>query len=84
MYILEYKPLFYNDIEKGVKDRVIRKQIINKTLELEDRAPLGKKLVNCPYWSIPVGKFRVIYEIEGNKITFLRVLPRKKEYREIK
>ncbi|MFO8016679.1 MAG: type II toxin-antitoxin system RelE/ParE family toxin [Candidatus Woesearchaeota archaeon] len=84
MHTLEYKPSFYKDLEKTVKDKLIRKQIISKTLEMENRAPLGKKLENCPYWSIHINKFRVVYEIEENTVTFLRVLPRKKQYRELK
>ncbi|GAI26216.1 unnamed protein product, partial [marine sediment metagenome] len=76
MNTLSYKPTFYKDLEKNVKDRLIRKQIIDKTFELEKRAPIGKRLKGYPFWSIHVGKFRVIYEIKGNDIDFLRVLPR--------
>ena len=83
MFILSYKPSFYNDLEKKVKDRLIRKQIVNKTLELEKRAPIGKKLKNNPYWSIHIGDFRVIYEINGKNIDFLRILERKHDYREL-
>ena len=83
MFILHYKPLFYKDLDKVVKDKLVRKQIIDKTLELENRAPIGKKLQGNPFQSIHVGKFRVIYEIKENEIEFLRILPRKYGYREI-
>ena len=83
MFTLNYKPSFYKDLEKVVKDKLIRKQVIDKTLELEKRAPIGKKLKDNPFWSIHVGRFRIIYEISGNKIDFLRILPRKYGYREI-
>ena len=83
MYTLTYKPSFYIDLEKNVKDKPLQKQIIDKTLELEKRAPIGKKLKGNPFWSIHVGKFRVIYEIKGNDIDFLRILPRKHDYREL-
>lgn len=84
MFILSYKPSFYKDLEKVVKDRTVRQQIINKTLELEERAPIGKKLVGNPYWSIHVSKYRIIYEMKGNSIDFLRILPRRFDYRELK
>ncbi|MBI2129786.1 type II toxin-antitoxin system RelE/ParE family toxin [Candidatus Woesearchaeota archaeon] len=83
MFILNYKPSFYEDLEKIVKDKIIRKQIIDKTLELENRAPIGKKLKGNPFWSIHVSNFRIIYEMNGSNIDFLRIVPRKHDYREI-
>ena len=83
MFTLFFKPSFYKDLEKTVKDKIIRKQIINKTLKLEKRAPIGKKLKSNPFWSIHVGKFRIIYEIKGNKVYLLRILPREHDYKEI-
>ena len=84
MNSLYYKPAFYKDLEKKIKDKTIRKQIINKTLVLEHYAPIGKKLVDHPYWSVHVNKYRIIYSIDKDKITFLRIFLRKHNYKELK
>ena len=84
MNYLYYKPAFFKDLEKKIKDKIIRKQIINKTLALEHYAPIGKKLVDCPYWSVHVNKYRIIYSIDKDKITFLRIFLRKHNYKELK
>jgi mRNA-degrading endonuclease RelE of RelBE toxin-antitoxin system len=84
MFELHYKPSFYEDLKDIVKDKVTRKQIINKTLQLELRAPMGKKVKGYPYWSVRVGSFRIIYLIKGKSIVFLRIFPREHDYRELK
>ena len=84
MFVLTYKPSFYKDLEKVVRSREIRQQIINKTLQLEFRAPIGKKLDGHPYWSIRVGGFRVIYQLQGQNVDFLRIFPRDQDYRELR
>ena len=64
-----------------LKDKRIRKQIWKKILQLEKRAPLGKKLKGNPYWSIHVNKYRVIYQMDGPVITIADILPRKHDYK---
>ena len=83
MFVLGYKPSFYKDLEE-IKDKKVREQIFDKTLELEKRTPIGKKLKGCPYWSIHVGKYRIIYEMKGKNIDFLRILLRRFKYRELR
>jgi mRNA-degrading endonuclease RelE of RelBE toxin-antitoxin system len=48
-------------------------------------APMGKKLVGNPYWSIHIGKFRVIYIFHkhSSEIEIVDLLSRKHDYREI-
>ena len=66
-----------------IKDKGIREQIWKKILDLEMRAPLGKKLKGNPYWSIHVNKYRLIYVFEGKQIVVADLLQRKHGYREV-
>ena len=66
-----------------IKDRIMQKRIWEKIIELENRAPIGKKLRGNPYWSIHVNRFRIIYEIKGTQILVADVLERKHDYREL-
>ena len=45
---------------------------------------IGKKLVDYPYWSVHVNKYRIIYSIDKDKITFLRIFLRKHDFKELK
>jgi mRNA-degrading endonuclease RelE of RelBE toxin-antitoxin system len=84
MYELIIKEQFDQSFSK-IKDVKIKRQIWNKILELKTRAPIGKKLVGNPYWSIHIGKFRVIYVFHkhSQEIEIVDILSRKHEYREI-
>ena len=78
--------LFSEQFEKSfskIDDKNIKKQIWNKIQELEQRAPLGKKLKGNPYWSIHINKYGVVYELRGNQILVADVLKRKFDYRGI-
>ncbi len=78
--------LFSEQFEKSfskIADKIIRQQIWKKILELEQRAPLGKKLKGNPYWSIHVNKYRIIYELRGNQVIVADILERKHDYREL-
>ncbi|VVB51184.1 Uncharacterised protein [uncultured archaeon] len=46
-------------------------------------APIGKKLVGNPYWSIHIGKYRVIYIFHkhSSEIEIIDLLSRKHDYR---
>ncbi|MFH0876231.1 MAG: hypothetical protein V1859_09915 [archaeon] len=37
-----------------IQDKLAQKQIWQKIIELENRAPLGKKLKGNPFWSIHI------------------------------
>lgn len=80
---IHYMEEFYKDL-KHIKDNSLRKRIVNKTLEFEKKdKSVGKKLEGVPYWSVRVGKYRVIFENHINGIYFYRILPRKFNYREL-
>jgi len=77
---------FSEQFEKSfsqIKDSILKKQIWNKVLELEQRAPIGKKLKGNPYWSIHINKYRVIYELRGKQVLVADILNRKFGYKEI-
>jgi len=84
MYELIIKEQFDKSFPK-IKDLKPKKQIWTKILELKTMAPIGKKLVGNPYWSIHIGKFRVIYIFHkhSNEIEIVDLLSRKHDYREI-
>jgi len=67
-----------------IKDKSVKKQIWDKILELEDRAPIGKKLKGHPFWSVHIGKYRLVYHLESEQITIAHLLERKFEYRELR
>lgn len=78
--------LFSEKFEKSfskIDDKNIQKQIWKKIQELEERAPLGKKLKSNPYWSIHVNKYRIIYELKGNQVIIADILQRKFDYKEV-
>lgn len=78
--------IFTEKFEKNfskIKDKTIQKQIWNKIQELEQRAPLGKKLKGNPFWSIHVNQYRIIYQIAGSTVTIIDLLLRKHDYREL-
>ena len=66
-----------------INSKESKQQIWKKILELERRAPLGKKLKGNPYWSIRIGRFRVIYELRGSTIKIADILERKHGYKEL-
>ncbi len=66
-----------------LKDRRMQRQIWKKVLQLETLAPLGKKLKGNPYWSIHVGRYRLIYQMDGQVIIVADLLLRKHGYREL-
>jgi len=84
MYELIIKEQFDKSFSK-IKGLKTKKQIWTKILELKTMAPIGKKLVGNPYWSIHIGKFRVIYILHkhSSEIEIVDILSRKHDYREI-
>jgi mRNA-degrading endonuclease RelE of RelBE toxin-antitoxin system len=82
MFTLLFSERFDKSFAK-IKDKKDRKQVWNKVLELEKRAPIGKKLKGNPYWSIHVNRFRIIYELKGDQVLLADILQRKHGYKEI-
>jgi len=82
MVILIFTEQFDKSFSKIV-NKEIQKQIWNKLSELEQRAPLGKKLKGNPYWSIHINKYRLIYELRGDQVIVADLLRRKFDYREL-
>ena len=82
MFDLIFSEQFDKSFSK-IRDMKSQQQIWKKILELESRAPIGKKLKGNPYWSIHIGRYRVIYELKGNQIGLADILERKNDYREI-
>lgn len=82
MYSLIFTEKFEKSFSK-LNDNQITKQVWNKILELERRAPIGKKLRNSPFWSIHINKYRVIYQMHGIEIVVIDIIQRKFDYREL-
>jgi len=63
-------------------DKPIRTQIYTKLGKLEDNAELGVPLSNelkgC--WRLHIGKYRVIYTVEGNDVVIAKIGHRKDVY----
>ena len=83
MFQIELTEQFDKNFSK-IKDAGIRQQIYKKVCQLKDMAPLGKKLKGNPFWSVHIGRFRVIYVMRSTNITVIDVLERKKEYKELR
>tara|TARA_B100000315_G_C14191384_1_gene413511 strand:- start:211 stop:468 length:258 start_codon:yes stop_codon:yes gene_type:complete len=69
MYILLFDKQFKKDIdkiEKKEKDRILK-----KIFELKEYPELGKHLIGIDLWSLRIGKYRILYRIENNKLQIL-------------
>jgi mRNA-degrading endonuclease RelE of RelBE toxin-antitoxin system len=82
MYNLTFRESFFKSL-KSVKDKRILGDISRKIEQLKYRAPLGKKLIGNPFWSIRVERYRIIYAINGQDIEIIVLLQRKFDYREL-
>ena len=85
MFRLLFREAFGKSLSK-LRDKEARGRVLGKIEELKERAPLGKKLFGYSYWSIHVGRLRVIYEMrrERGEIEIIELLERKRKYRELK
>jgi len=81
MFTIIFSEQFDKSFSK-IKSNAGQNQIWKKIQELEQRAPLGKKLKGNPFWSIHIGRFRVVYTLEGSTITIADILQRKHNYRD--
>lgn len=83
-YYLTYTNAAFKDIHKLNKTT---KQRIKKTLERYQNDPLyyARKLINteCGEYRFRVGDYRIIFDLEDNKIIILRVGHRKNIYQNL-
>lgn len=82
MFTLHFSSQFSTSFSK-IKNTTTQKQIWKKVLQLEHRAPIGKKLRGNSYWSMHINKFRVIYHLKGKNVYIADILERKNQYREL-
>jgi len=68
-----------NALEKSLKE-----QVKKKVLSLKNNPKLGKHLQAEPYFSLRIGKLRIIYRVESEKTIIIDLLKRKHNYRELK
>lgn len=82
-FVLIFDEVFKHDINK--LNRIDKQRVLKKVFELENFPELGKHLIGIDLWSLRVGKFRVIYKIENDKllILILGLGHRKDVYREL-
>ncbi len=80
IYEVELKPRAIRDLK--LIDKAALKRIIDKLTALEDNlAGDVKRLTNAtPEFRLRVGDYRVLFEIEGNKVIIYRVRHRKDAY----
>lgn len=81
IYQIEIKPLALKDLDALTKDMANR--ILDKTETLRDNLSGNvKRLTNhTPEYRLRIGDYRVLFEVEGDKITVYRVKHRKDAYR---
>jgi mRNA interferase RelE/StbE len=79
-YEIEFKPRAFKDLDGLPKST--RRRIVDKIEELaDDLAGDVKRLTNfTPEYRLRVGDYRVLFEVEDNKVITYRVLHRKDAY----
>jgi len=79
-YSLSYSKDAENELAK--LDRAIQMQILRKIMHLQENPELGEPLSNVlrNKWRLHVGKWRIIYAVEGNGILIARIAHRKDAY----
>ena len=80
-YEINFKPTSIKDLKKI--DKQSQKNIINKIEKMSDNlAGDIKKLTNfTPEYRLRVGNYRVLFEIENNKIIIYKIKHRKDSYK---
>jgi len=68
-YIVKLNKKAYKEYNK--LSSTIKLQIKNKILELKNSNCTDKHLKYCSFWSLRVGDYRLIYEIESDHKTIL-------------
>ena len=80
-FLLKFKPKAVKDLKQISKDQVMK--ILEKIEKLQF-GPQGdiKRLTDfTPEYRLRVGNYRVLFEIEENKIIIYRILHRKDAYK---
>ncbi|MEX2316658.1 MAG: type II toxin-antitoxin system RelE/ParE family toxin [Pirellulales bacterium] len=80
-YEIEFKPRAFKDLE--VLPKATRRRIVVKIEGLaEGLAGDVKRLTNfTPEYRLRVGDYRVLFEVEGDRLVMYRILHRKDAYR---
>jgi mRNA interferase RelE/StbE len=80
LYQIEFKPRALRDL-RGI-DRTEARRIIDRVAAMKnDLAGDVKRLTNStPEYRLRVGNFRVLFEIEGDKVIIYRVRHRRDAY----
>ena len=80
-YEIEFKPRALKDLQALPKST--QRRIVAKIEGMaEDLAGDVKRLTNfTPEYRLRVGDYRVLFEVEGNKLTMYRIRHRKDAYR---
>jgi mRNA interferase RelE/StbE len=80
-YKIEFKPRAFKDLQSLPK--VTQRRIVAKIEGMaEDLAGNVKRLTNfTPEYRLRVGDYRVLFEVEGERLVMYRVLHRKDAYR---
>ena len=79
-YDIDFKPRSVKDL-KGLP-KSVQRRILEKVDDLrDDLAGDVKKLTNfTPEYRLRIGKYRVLFEVEENKVVIYRILHRKDAY----
>lgn len=82
---MSYEVIVPNSVRKKIKrlGREAGLRVIQQINALEDNPHEGKKLVNSPLCSLRVGDYRVLYNIQENRVILVDVSHRKKVYKRI-
>jgi len=79
-YQIEFKPRALKDL-KAVDNTEARRIVEKITLMREDLGGDVKRLANfTPEYRLRVGNYRVLFELEGDKVVIYRVRHRKDAY----
>lgn len=66
---MNYNVIIPEKIERKIKklDKVNQNRVISKLSDLEENPELGKPLHHTRLWSLRIGKYRIIYEINQTR-----------------
>jgi len=84
MFKLIFKEKFERSFSK--LDKPLKIQVWDKIQQLKMAAPLGKRLIGNSYWSLHIGKYRVIYILHHHtqEVEIIDLWERKHDYRELR
>ncbi len=81
---MSYKVSLTREADKELKDldKAVQIQIINKIKHLKENPELGEPLSNIlkGKWRLHIGKWRVVYVVEGKAVIIAKIDHRKDVY----